>query len=41
MNEKSVSTCASNTRLNTPKFTNDAARSLQNLTVRPPPASSQ
>ncbi len=41
MNEKSVRTCASKTRLNTPKFTNDAARSLQNLTVRSPPASSQ
>ena len=40
MNEKSVRT-SSKSRLNTPKFTNDAARSLQNLTVRSPPASSQ
>lgn len=41
MNEKSVSTCESNTRLNTPKFMNEAARNLQNRSARSPSASSQ
>ena len=41
MNEKSVSTCESNTRLKTPKFTNEAARSLQNRSTLSPSASSQ
>ena len=36
MNEKSVSTWESNTRLNTPKFTNDAARNLQNRSAPRP-----
>ena len=41
MNEKSVSTWESNTRLKTPKLTNEAARSLQNRSASSSSASSQ
>lgn len=41
MNAKSVSTCEPNTRLKTPKFTNDAARSLQKRSESLVPGSSQ